>query len=58
MKTKKQMSGFLSQSYYEDFAKLDISVGEFLEANDDSDRMALLQLRKYNPIIPEIKKFC
>lgn len=42
MRTKKQMDGFLSQTYYDDFARLDISVGRYLEARDDTDRMALL----------------
>lgn len=30
MRTKKNMDGFLSTAYYEDFNKLDITVGQYL----------------------------
>ena len=51
MRTKRQMDGFLNKNYYEDFAKLDLQVGRFLEG-DDTDRMAMLELRKMHPKIP------
>lgn len=49
MRTKRQMEGFLNQNTYEEFAKLDISVGRYLEAENDTDRMALLHYRKMQP---------
>lgn len=35
MRIKKKMGGFLSKAYYEDFEKLNISVGQYLETSDD-----------------------
>jgi hypothetical protein len=58
MKNKKKIAGFLSQTNYEDFAALGISVEEYLQANDDTDRMALLNLRRVTPLVHEIKKYC
>lgn len=44
------MDGFLNKNYYENFAKLDINVGKYLDG-DDTDRMALLELRKMQPMV-------
>ena len=58
MRTKKQMDGFLNKNYYEDFAKCEnLTVGRYLEG-DDTDRMALLELRKMHPKVHELKRFC
>lgn len=35
MRTRKHMEGFLPQNYYEEFAGLKISVGQFIEGDDD-----------------------
>lgn len=58
MRTKKQMDGFLNKNCYEDFARSEnLTVGRFLEG-DDTDRMALLELRKMHPKVHELKRFC
>ena len=49
MRTKKNMDGFLSQNYYEDFARSRLTVGKYLDEQDDVGRQALLQLRKSHP---------
>lgn len=52
------MDGFLNKNYYEDFAKSEnLTVGRFLEG-DDTDRMALLELRKMHPKVNELRRFC
>lgn len=38
MRTKKQMDGFLSNNLYEEFASASITVDDFLDQTDTSDR--------------------
>lgn len=58
MRTKRNMDGFLSQQYYEDFAASGLKVGRYLEEADDLGRQALLQLRKQHPKVHDLKRFC
>ena len=45
MKTKKQMDGFLFNNLYEQFAEANISVDQYLDASDSSDRAVLFKKR-------------
>ena len=51
MRTKKEHDGFLSQGFYEDFLDTGLTIGKYLECQDDTDRMALLKVRKNHPKI-------
>ena len=55
---KKQFEGFLSQATYEEFYNKGISVGKFLDCQDDTERMALMNLRKNHPRLIQMKKYC
>lgn len=46
MRSRKHLEGFLPQNYYEDFASTGVSVGKFLDGDDDVQRMAILNIRK------------
>ena len=58
MRTKKMHEGYLSNGLYDEFLSKGISVGKFLDCDDHSDMMSLMQLRKNHPKLLELKRFC
>lgn len=58
MRTKKQMDGFLSNNLYEEFANSSITVDEYLDQYDNSDRAALFKKKMNKYALEEIKKYC
>lgn len=58
MRTKKQMDGFLSNNLYEQFADANVSIEEYLDAYDNSDRSVLFKKKMNRFALDECKKFC
>jgi hypothetical protein len=58
MRTKKQMDGFLGNNLYEQFAQAEITVDEYLDAYDNSDRAVLFKKKMNTHALSEIKKYC
>lgn len=58
MRTKKQLDGFLTGNLYEMFASANISVNQYLDTSDNSDRSVLFGKNMNKYALDEVKKFC
>ncbi len=52
------MDGFLSNNLYEEFASANITVDEYLDQYDTSDRSVLFKKKMNRYALDQLKKFC